>query len=400
MVDISEIASAAKSFACTLYKNQPGALVPNPISDALHIVWDNFCDYPQSPGLPAKPVPPIQGAQCVCGLYNVRIRFVFDGDTSPGDQLVSGQQDSAFFGPIGATRLVQLPSNPDGTTSTRIDISCRGTIGENCTASSVWRTAVSFVTNYRSHTVTNLGRLDGGLDNCGTLPNRFPEAPPPPVGGYTSPPVNFVLNDGDNITVNFNLKPPLPPVGAITGLPPVIINLVKPTANINIPVAFNFDGSINFGSGGAGLEFNQDDRDTINNINNVANNSNDAITNIQNDINNVTNYNNNKPEPSEDFEPPITNQPPGEYEQAFLGAVTIALTSVPVNAKRQSGDGSPDVIYAGWFEWKKGNWKTPRQPIHFEDNIFLAPKGVDGFAYTLYHGFDGRATSIIYKEKV
>lgn len=400
MVDLPQIAKAAKDFACTLYRNQPGALIPTPMSDALHLVWDNICSYPGNPGLPTKPAPPIQGAQCPCVLYNVRIRFVFDGDTSPGEQPAVGTNDIQVFGAVGATRLVDRVVLPNGMVQARIEISCRGKSGENCTAQPVWRLAMDTITGYISHTVINMGRVDGGADNCGTLPDKFPDAPAPPPGGYLSPPVNFTFNDGSNIQVNFNLKPPLPPIAPVFNLPPVIINLIKPTANFDIPITFNFDGTVNFGKGGDGGDFSQDDRDMINNIKNVTNNLGDTVNNIQNDINNVTNYNNNKPPNPDDFELPPPPKPPGEHEKSYLAAVEINLIQIPRNAKTQSGDGAPNIVYAGWFEWRREGKYTPREPIHFQNSVFLAPKGIDGYAWTLYDGFTGTAQEIVNKEKV
>ena len=87
-------------------------------------------------------------------------------------------------------------------------------------------------------------------------------------------------------------------------------------------------------------------------------------------------------------------------EQTFedvLVWVKIDITQKPANAKTQWGDGGPNVYYCGWFEFVIAGSYTNRVPIHWENNIFLAPEGAKGYAYTLYQGFRGKATA--YTEK-
>jgi len=249
--------------------------------------------------------------------------------------------------------------------------------------------------------IVSVRRVDGQPDNCGQPPKAFPDTSPAPPDGFTSPPTPIVINDNDTININYNFKPPTMPTPPALALPPIVINYLSPSLNpeFNIPITFDFkiNPTINLGEGGG--EFNQDDRDKIENINNNTTNMGDKITNIKNEITNITNIDNNAPSDPDDFDPPVEDQAPGEYEQSYLAAVQVKLTKVPVNAKTQSGNTAPDVLYAGWFEWRQAGYCVPRQPIHFMDNVFLAPKGVDGFAFTLYTGYEGTATSIINKEK-
>jgi len=399
MGNYSEIADAAKTFACTLYKNQPGALIPTPFSDALHQVWDTFCgDFPpiNNPGLPAPAAPPFSGGQCNCIEY--RVNYTYFRSAFPTNPF---NASALVWGPVQGIEF-SYPANR----VFRVSIICKGAKPSACGIAGTKVTGTEGGLNVgetiTSVKITSVAIEAGGADNCGSLPSNYPPAPPPPVGGYTSSPVAITFNDNTVSSYYFNFNPPvLPPLPA-KFLPPIVINYFN--ANINpefkIPITFNFNGSINFGDAGSGISFNQDDRDNITTIKSITNNTNSITTSIKNEITNSTNIINNKPRDPNDFNPPITNQPPGEYSQTFLGAVQIVLTQVPKNAKTQSGDGAPDVIYAGWFEWKQAGFKLPRQPIHFLDNIFLAPKGVDGFAYTLYTGFNGKATSIINKEKI
>ena len=43
MSTFDRVVEAGKSFACSLYRTQPGALIPNPINDVLRVVWDDLC---------------------------------------------------------------------------------------------------------------------------------------------------------------------------------------------------------------------------------------------------------------------------------------------------------------------------------------------------------------------
>lgn len=399
MGNFSEITDAAKTFACTLYRQQPGALIPNPASDLLFQIWDGFCGDEPPPGaggLPAPPAPPFSGGQCNCVRYRASINATGGG---LGNLVREFSVD--VWGPITGFRLTPLPQAQ----AQKVEVICRGN-GANCgpVGSIVpmvqWGNTPS--PPVPSFTINSIIRLDGQPDNCGNPPAGYPPAPPPPPGGYTSPPTPITFNNQTTNNYYFNFTPPTAPATPANFFPPIIINYLKAEANpeFSIPIEFNFNGDINFGGGGDSIEFNQDDRDNIENINNNVVNQGNQTTNIQNQINNIINITNNKPPDPNDFKPPVTGQPPGEYEQTFLGAVQVLLTEIPLNAQTQFGDGAPNVVYAGWFEFRRGSYQLPREPIHFERNVFIAPKGVDGFAYTLYNGFNGEATSIIYKEKI
>lgn len=73
----------------------------------------------------------------------------------------------------------------------------------------------------------------------------------------------------------------------------------------------------------------------------------------------------------------------------LLERVTLTLAMQPSKGRIQSGVDGPDVIYCGWFEFKQNSFHFPRRPIHFERNVFDAPSGADGFAFTLYYGYTG-----------
>jgi hypothetical protein len=407
MVDLPQVAKAAKDFACTLYKNQPGALIPTPFSEVLHLVWDNFCSYPGNPGLPPPPASNFSGGQCDAVPYVIRVKgqLTESGQTYPSDL-----GNFIVFGPIGGVGVI----------GQSVVVYCRGVSGISGLQPIVGTHVLYSVTGgagLQNFVITELRTQDNSPDTCGNPPSRFPPAPPPPPGGYNSPPVNFTFNDGSNININFNFSPPPPPPippfptnppppPLIDKLPPIVINFNKPEFNLKIPIAFNFDGTINFGgSGGGDNDFNQDDRDSINDIKNVTNNTNNTTNNTNNNVDNFYgDYKkdrdrtiNKEPLP-DDFEPPKPPEPPGKKLVERLAYVNVELSVIPSNAKSQSGKGAPNVVYAGWFEFLRKDKSFPRDYIHFANNCFIAPVGADGYAFTLYNGYQGTAVAITFKE--
>lgn len=408
MVDLAEIAQGAKSFACTLYKNQPGALVPTPFSEALHFVWDSFCDFPGAPGLPSPPTKPFNGGQCRDFQYVVNYSFHKGNGHGATDTLLT--DEAVLWGAITGVFTDLSAFNANSSWQVKYYILSTSS-AYNATPTNPAKLNVQdvqFQINTPKIVINYVSRLDGQADNCGELPKKFPDSPPPPPGGFTSPPVAIVLNDTTNYNFNFNFTPPtLPPAPAlINKLPPIVINFNKVDINFKIPLTFNFDGTVNFGAGnGAGGDFNQDDRDNINNIKNVTNNTNNVTNNTNNNVDNFySDYKkdrdrtiNKEPLP-DDFEPPKPPQPPGEKLVERLAYVNVDLSLVPNNAKSQSGKGAPDVIYAGWFEFRRKGKSFPRNYIHFKNNCFIAPVGADGYAFTLYNGYQGTAVAITFKE--
>lgn len=75
---------------------------------------------------------------------------------------------------------------------------------------------------------------------------------------------------------------------------------------------------------------------------------------------------------------------------ALTFGVGISLTSFPTNAKMQSGNGGPDVIYAGWHSFSTyASHQGVRNPIHYESQVYPVPLNATSFSYTLYNGFEG-----------
>lgn len=371
-----QVMEKARSFACGLYKNVPGALIPNVGEDALRFLWDSICDptenvqTPALPGLPSKPEPLVQGGQCKKILYNIDCRFVFDGDTTPGDQLVSGTQSIQCYGAIGATRTIPLGTNVDGSTRTRIEILCQGLNGEVAKDVQVWRTAVGDVTNYRSHTFINRGRTDGQVDNCGSLPKSYPVAPSPPVNGYNSPTTPIVLNDNDTINVTFNLIPPVVTTPSLK-IPPVVVNVKSPS--LNVPISFDIDGTINIG--------------TPDKVDVDLSPLGDVLDVLSDNVNNLT-FNYNNPNYNTSTQVDIVRVPSddkGDKEAPELLGVVVELTKMPDKAQF----GEPTCYFAGWITFKNQGGYEPRYQINFLSSYFPAPVGCTGYAYTFTNGAEG-----------
>lgn len=387
---LEDIASAAKTFACGIYKNQPGALIPNPISDALHLVWDNFCAPPpgQPSNLPPPPAPPFKGGQCCGSYYNVS----YDRKPNRTDPWVIGYYSHVLLGRIGAVQKELLTQGQ--VRYYHLYTECSGKVNR-------FNITIGNVDGDNEVRIGSVSPAYGSPDNCGDLPDAFPLAPPPPSGGYTSPPTPLDFNDGSDTNINFNFTPPVAPPLPIGKLPPIIINMIKPEANVKIPIEFNFDGTVKFGGGGDDDGgFNDTDRKNLDDLGDQIDKIENDFEKFKNDYNKDANNKRNKKRDPDDFEPPVEDKPPGTHSREFLAAVQINLTEIPANAKSQNGDGAPDVYYAGWFEWRRSGFSSPREPIHFKQSVFLAPEGVDGYAYTLYTGYSGSATEIINKEEV
>ena len=201
MSTFDRVVEAGKSFACSLYRTQPGALIPNPINDVLRVVWDDLCgDDPN--GLPPPPSTPFSGGQCRCVEYTVYAEIY-----APNEDRWLGLNPTRWWGEIGGIKIDRYP----GGTEDIVMLYCRGAVSRNPTCSSepfwdfYFPAGVGLYTQAR---ITSVVRVGGGVDNCGDPPAVYPPAVPPPPNGYTSPPTSITYNDGDDFTAIFNLKPP------------------------------------------------------------------------------------------------------------------------------------------------------------------------------------------------
>jgi len=383
---VAKLADGAANFACGLYRDFPGALinpVPVPLRDVGAGFMDSLCGA-RRPGLPPS-TPLAAGGQCKCVLYNVTFRRTnFD---AAGNATVS---DSIGTGIPGEIRGVQ--KLPNGGTGDFYD--WRILAGSpTCPYNGF---VVQRVPASTTVAVTGITRADGQPDSCGNAPTGYPDStiPPSRTGGN----VTINKNDGTNITI------------------PIVYAPITPTLEISPRFNFDLGGlTVSFDAGGVTINNVNNPSDPINRDNGQGNlgdditNLGDNITNLGDNITNfgdtVNNINRTVDDikdnqcdclddvPSDTIPDPKTEDDPKEESgDDLIESVEVTLTGIPRNARTQSGEDSPDVFYAGWFEWKRGEFCFPREPIHFKQSIFKNTVGADGFGYTVYQGFRAKHT--------
>lgn len=383
---LAKLADGAADFACGLYRDFPGALinpVPLPLRDFGSGFMDSLCGSRQ-PGLPLPPVPGFTGGQCQT-TYTVVTRRVTPSTTGNAPSISGGT--STVPGKLNGLQMTGLADSGTRKTWVLSYVNSSGITDTIPVGTYSINTQVS---------IQSVTRADGLADNCGDRTPGFPDSIIPPGRGVGDAPIT--KNDG--VTINV----------------PIVYAPITPTLNVTPSFNFNLGGlDFNFNLGGVTIEnplnpsdpVNRDflppgSGDTINDIGDTVTNIGDTVTNIGDTINNINdNVNDIKDTPCEcpEFNPdevvpdPKTEDDPKEEENdPTIESVEITLTSIPRNARSQFGDDAPDVIYAGWFEWKRGDFCFPREPIHFEQTIFKNVVDADGFGYTLYQGFRGKHT--------
>jgi hypothetical protein len=75
-----------------------------------------------------------------------------------------------------------------------------------------------------------------------------------------------------------------------------------------------------------------------------------------------------------------------------IAYVSLSLTTIPNNVRTQAGVDAPDVYYSGWYSFGIEGTAGDRNAVHFEENFYPAPCGMNTFSYTLYTGFSGFLT--------
>lgn len=367
------IVNNARNFACEQYRQQPNGLIPNPIEDVLRMFWDNLCDLPPpAPPLPPPPAPPFTGGQCQGVVYNVKIRKI---------RISSGENDGepSF---LVTGKIVGIGSNYNASTGiTTTYLEAGGGMGQP----EIKVLDTSTVGIRHRYEYIHIIRVDGNADNCGDPPKVYPPAPPAPPGGYTSPPINIPLgNDGDDITVNFNFSPPRVDIKPVINMPELVVNMQLP--DVNIPIAFNFNGDVNIGKPATPpTPLPPDIVNTINNTNNTVNNTNNTVNNVFSPTPFKDNPNVNKK--------PVEVEDGKEEEEEGLLGLGVVLLELP----QKSQFGSPTVYFAGWIAFKRDDGYMPREQINFEESFFLAPPGAMGYTITLTNGAKGVVT--VYSKK-
>lgn len=335
-----DIANKAANFACGIYKNYPDwAKGSGSAADMLDGLWSGLCDG-RPPGLP-NASPPFTGGQCLVS-YNVHIEY---------------KPNSSFESFGNATYT--LPGKILGYIADTGKVEIIYASGSATQPVASGYSATGWLV-----TAFTVSRADGLPDDCGNPPGRYPSTGSPSISELSS-----------SITV------PLP-TGLIPSFDVGLVNVdldAGITVNVgSVNVSFNFDGvtfSPRFGVDFGGSRNPSVDGDSPNT-------------------------------PPLYLPPTASNYDEGDEGEANSGDqsgisnlrwVKIDLTEVPGNAKTEWGNGAPDIYYAGWFEWRAVGCSLPRCPIHFQNNVFQAPEGVEGYAFTLKQGYKGRVR--VYTEK-
>lgn len=371
-----ELAEASRNLTCDLYENHPGMLYGsnNPVGRFQRGFFDRVCSDRTPPPLPT---PLFNGGQCPCETYDVTVQRPFPFGNPPSAPPITKR----VFGRVKGLRHEFTPASPEDTQNVRSFIDyyvCENGVETGNTAPVDIGTSSGSVFPADYHDgwfISDIVILGGATDDCGDPPVTYPpEADDPNVLNQE---ISITLND--NSVVNYNLEFQTEP----SRFPPNIeINGVKVVLDL---------GGINFIFGGG---------DSQNGGEQLPDGGKHPLPTPIDEVPPSSEAPTVPPPSEDDYEVDVKDVTEDKEEEVGieLEFVKVTLTSIPNNAKTQYGDGAPNVIYAGWFEFQVDGSSFPRQPIHFSDNIYKRPDGATGYAYTLYNGFNGFAT--VFKTKL
>lgn len=369
MGNFDKVVEAGRGFVCELYRIQPGALIPNPISDGLRLAWDSLCGDDVPTNLPPPPTPPFVGGQCECVQYLVTVEITYAPNETDPNYEQSIESTKPVVGKVKGLRSRELGNLGSNLPYQAVDIiASRGLVSGVCNQSDV------FVEAYRAPRVKrfrirSITRLDNLSDTCGNPPSSYPTSPTPPGEGYTSSPVSLTYNDGSDYTIIFNLKPP-----SGNGLGPPPICLTTHIGGVVFEVCYPFGGVPQI-RGVDGIE--------------------SLIRELQEDFRGFQEeYNrDNRPLPP-DEDPSLTPLPlegvgGGEEDVEGLRWLVVTLTKLPQKAQF----GNPTVFFAGWVTFKLNGAYTERQQLSYERSVFQAPEGATGYGVTFTNLSEGNVVS-------
>lgn len=357
----TQIAESSREFGCRLWRSYPDSWTRStPGGSPARQFWNSVCDPPDPPLLPDPPA--FTGGQCDFK-YNLLVQVAVFPSTAncdrPGDPL----QDIfvVAWGPITLVSLDQPAGNCGG--FDRVFCVCHGNgaFARNPDPV-VFPLAFGSSGRFESVRSISLAPQSGEPDTCGDPPPAYPPDTPPQPGDET-----FNVTFDTDVTNNFNF------------------DLSWNRVEFSIPVTFEFEaGDVNVNFDGIDLNLSP---------------GNDW--NIEPPPRDFAPTPAPTPAPNaEEFDE--TEKPEEEAGEEEIGIeiayITLDLTVIPTDAKTQWGRSGPDVFYAGWFEFRTEGFFYPRQPVHFQKNIFIPPRGATGYAYTLYEGFRGIIRTYEFKE--
>lgn len=374
----------AKKFACGIYKNVPGALVPKPTDAGYKAIWDDLCYEPPPSSLPGLPPPPqsqVPGGQCDAPYRYVAEISYINTDFTPPKEIVTSSAVGGFtkilgysFGDLNGQKRLFIQTE-----------AYNGDYREKIVPT--WTGDIRF-----SPTMLNFSvfRTDGGVDNCGSSPKKFPPAPPPPPDGYNSPPTVIINNDGDEYKFIFNLQPPTIQKYPDDPLPPITINVGGDDNDLNFDIDFNFGGDISINPpGGGGGNLPSGFAPKFANLGDGLAGVSGGVSKLEDGFGFSFNPPNfvDSPEVNKEEEQIEGGGKEEDDKEGLLG-VLVELTKLPTDVQF----GTPNINFAGWFTFLVQSGYAPREPINFERGYFIAPPGATGYALTFTKGAEGRVT--------
>lgn len=395
---------SAKKFACGIYKEVPGALVPNPTDAGYKQIWDDLCFEPPPstlPGLPSKPSSPFMGGQCCDGYYYVHYTNSFTGIPDDGKRI-----SPELYGRILGMRRIQFPTHREFSIEY-----------EGCDGRKYYQDVLAGGAADLNSVITGVFPSRGNVDNCGNPPKKFPSAPPIPPDGYKSPPTPLPDNDGDVNNYTFNFSPPQKIDFPNVPFPPIVVSVKGADVDLNFDINFNFGGDTNItnvGGGGnipapfaSGFKNLTDGITTIaGGVTGVAGGVSGLVGNLGDLAGDLAGVAGNLADFAGKFrfkfEPPSFLDSPevikedkevvdGGSQDENKGGLLGIFVNLTTPAKEVIF-GTPNVYFAGWVTFFVQRGYVPREPINFEKGYFPAPSGATGYALTFTKGAKGTIT--------
>lgn len=406
----SAVQDAAKA-VCGLYKEFPRFYtgLANPEGSTLQKfqkkMMDGLCNN-HAGGLPPPPQSQFEGGQCA-------IDYCYDWSSSkePRDPgAAPGQSGCPFVtqGPLSNSRIIEV-SPPFYDPLVDADVRQYSMSFLNANGDEVFGGQFAFADGDGVELVANPQGAEP--DNCGDPDPEWQDKVPPPDRvniEITSP-----APDGTSETTQVNIAPVWINGAVHIDFGGIDISFGPNTVNVGGTPGVTGDADI--GDQITNTEIQNNFTDINNSVSNVSNQVNSVSNSVENTITNTENIQIQNTEilttineiqfvppppesPDVDEEERTEEDPPEEDGLIDLYYVKITLTALPNRRKIQFGEGAPDVVHAGWFEWLFDGCPGERRPINFNNQIFQNVKGATGYAYTLTYGSAGYAT--IYKKAV
>lgn len=382
---IDQVAAKGADAVCVLYKNYAawtaGAPDPTGFGGALHGMYSQMCGKSPS-GLPVPQTPP-PGGQCA-------IRYDVKGTVGAFCPAVEPAPATFFqniLGPIkNFTVSTSGPRDNPPSQCKVYDIKIRFTDGDGIARSG----------NFTSQELSGGGQVppavqfvptSGGPDNCGSGTPSFNGGTPTAID--LSPEITVNVTPDIQVTGNINVfVPPIPPA-------------------INLRFG---DLVLNFDIGGLTIDFSPDTPPAARPVaptlpkpappmeDNDCKDYGPRFDSIDRDLDALLDCDRCELEKNFQSQQIFSGNSGSANVPENTYGVAVNITQLPQNAKRQSGEQAPRVLYAGWGWFIYNSQMGQRNPIDADGKLFspeneFAPTG---FAYTLYEGFSGVAVARYY----